>query len=166
MKTRILNIIPAVLLGVIAAFLLFSSCSKNELVAPSDKAPETQMRVYKTSIVYPLSGVNGSGMSGTITFEKASRGTKVTIQVTGARKGIMHPACIHNNSVTEGGGVAFTLSAVNGNTGRSITTVTSTNFGIPITYEELISYDGFANVHLSSGQPYTILAQGNIGSNY
>lgn len=166
MKTRIINIVPAVFAIILTAFLFFSSCSKNELVAPADQNPESQMRVTKTMMVYPLSGVNGSGMSGTITFEKAAKGTKVTIKVTGARKGIMHPACIHNNSVTEGGGVAITLSPVNGNTGQSITTVSKTNFGWPITYEELITFDGFANVHLSSGQPYTILAQGNIGINY
>lgn len=167
MKTRIFNIIPAVLIAAITAFVFFSSCSKNELVEPADKAPEVQMRVSRVSnMVYPLHSVNNSGVSGTVTFEKTSRGTKVTIQVSGARKGINHPACLHNNSVAEGGGVAITLSPINGNTGRSITTVTKTNFGWPITYEELIGYDGFVNVHLSSGQPLTILAEGNIGSNY
>ncbi len=91
--------------------------------------------------------------------------TLVTIQLTGTTAGGDHPSHIHNNSAAETGGIAIDLSNVDGDTGRSATQVAAKNDETAITYDELIVFDGYINVHLSSGNLGTLIAQGDIGSN-
>jgi hypothetical protein len=54
---------------------------------------------------------------------------------------------------------------VDGNTGISNTQVAVLDNGNSTTYDELLTYNGYINVHLSATQLSTIVAQGNIGSN-
>lgn len=115
---------------------------------------------------YVLGEVAGSGVSGTATFAKRKNGTSlVTLALSGTVDGGDHPAHIHNNDAATGGGIAINLVNVNGATGTSATNVGALNSGTAITYEELIGFNGHINVHLSSTQLGTRIAQGNIGSN-
>ena len=77
----------------------------------------------------------------------------------------MHPAHIHQNDAVTGGGIAFSFNIVDGDTGMSITQVEALDNGVAITYDEILTYNGYINVHLSASQLGTIVAQGNIGSN-
>ena len=77
----------------------------------------------------------------------------------------MHPAHIHQNNAATGGGIAFTFNAVNGDTGLSATQVATLDNSTAITYDQILTYNGYINVHLSATQLSTIVAQGNIGSN-
>ena len=79
--------------------------------------------------------------------------------------GGMHPAHIHNNDIATGGGIAFTFNVVDGDTGMSMTQVEALDDSTPITYDEILTFNGYINVHLSATQLATIVAQGNIGSN-
>ena len=47
----------------------------------------------------------------------------------------------------------------------SMTQVEALDNGTAITYDEILTFDGYINVHLSATQLSTIVAQGNIGSN-
>jgi hypothetical protein len=47
----------------------------------------------------------------------------------------------------------------------SMTNIMMLDDDTPISYEDLLTYNGYINVHLSMEQLATIVAQGNIGSN-
>lgn len=118
-----------------------------------------------TSVSYDLVSANDSGVSGTATFfERLSGTTLVVLDMEGTPEGGNHPAHIHFNSVEEGGGIAISLTNVDGDSGISRTSVFETDNNIPIGYADLLDYDGHINVHLSPDD-LTVVANGNIGAN-
>lgn len=120
----------------------------------------------ETSETYTLEEVDGSGVSGTATFEERANGnTLVTIELNGTPAGGDHPAHIHMNDVATGGGVVLGFTNVNGDTGMSMTHVEEMNDETPVSYSELITYNGHIMVHLSPDDLATVVARGNIGSN-
>jgi hypothetical protein len=121
-----------------------------------DATPEAKM-------TYQLPVKDQLGVSGTVTFTQvSSTATLVEITVTGA-DATSHPAHIHNNSAVETGSIAVSLNPVVG--GKSSTTVTALDNGTIISYNQLILFDGYVNVHESSTDLNTIIAQGDIGGN-
>lgn len=115
---------------------------------------------------YELTAASNSGISGTALFEETSIGnTKLTIKLNGTPSGGEHPAHIHFNSAAAGGGIAVSLTPVNGTTGESETTFAAQDDGTSLKYSEVLEFDGYVNVHLSASELATIVAQGDIGSN-
>lgn len=144
------------LLGLGLSFGL-TSCDDDEGFTPS--APENPSTVYR------LNTANGSSINGYIRFSKNDdNSTEVLVFVEGTEAGNTHPAQIHANTIVEGGDVAISLEPVNGATGRSVTTVTQTGAGTALTYDQLIDYDGYADVYVSSSDP-TAVVQADIGGN-
>lgn len=130
----------------IAAILILpaSGCKKDE-----DPARETS---------YDLKVQDVLGVTGTVTFIESSKtASTITIKLNGAPTGT-HPAALYKNTIAEGGAVAVSLNPVD----ASGTSTTSVN---TITYEQLITYDGFIKVVKSSTESGVILAQGDIGGN-
>ncbi|WP_197026360.1 CHRD domain-containing protein [Polaribacter sp. Hel_I_88] len=118
------------------------------------------------SKVYALAEKDVPTISGTATFFKRVNGTALSIlNIQNTLPGAMHPAHIHENDAATGGPIAFTFNPVNGDTGLSNTQVEKLDDDTEITYDEILTFDGYINVHLSSAQLSTIVAQGNIGSN-
>lgn len=116
--------------------------------------------------VYSLNALNNSGVSGTVTFRKAGAdATTVIIQLSGTQDGNSHPAHIHSGMASAGGPIVVDLTAVDGSTGRSETTVSELNDGTAITYEGLINYNGHVNGHESASALQVMIAQGDIGAN-
>lgn len=116
--------------------------------------------------VYSLFEVGNSGISGTVTFAELSDGnTRIVVDLDGTSAGGMHPSHIHLNTAAEGGGIAISLEEIDGSLGTSTTDVEETDSGTPITYNELIAFDGYVNVHESNENLATLLAQGDIGQN-
>jgi hypothetical protein len=75
----------------------------------------------------------------------------------------------HVGSDPPGGSIYISLTNVIGfgddtGDGQSFTTVTETDDGTPVTYEDLIAYDGYINIHLSAENLATVVAQGEIGA--
>ena len=127
-----------------------------------DEDPEPQ----EMKTTYALAPVSNPAISGKVTFTKLdATSTLVTIELIGTTAGNTHPAHIHANSASEGGSVVIGFNPVDGATGKSETTVTQLNDGTPITYEGLLEFDGYVNVHLSPAEISIFIAQGNIGSN-
>ncbi|MDO9554090.1 CHRD domain-containing protein [Rhodonellum sp.] len=115
---------------------------------------------------YDLDPVANSGVSGTALMEETSTGnTKLTITLEGTPDGGQHPAHIHFNSAAVGGGIAISLTPVNGTTGVSETNIMQKDDGTAIKFNDLLSFDGYINVHLSANDLATVVAQGDIGSN-
>jgi hypothetical protein len=72
-------------------------------------------------------------------------------------------SCAHLNNAADGGDIALTLKPVDGTTGKSTTFKTLDNECI--TYQALLDFDGYINVHLSADKLATLVAQGDIGQN-
>ena len=118
------------------------------------------------SKVYTLTEKDVVGISGTATFYKRLDGSALAVlNVMNTPAGGMHPSHIHENDAATGGPIAFSFAPVNGDTGMSMTQVEALDNGTAITYDEILTFDGYINVHLSATQLSTIVAQGNIGSN-
>lgn len=152
----------------IIGLAVFSGC-ENETLSPADAAGASdagaRVAAGRTLKTYQLKSVAVPSISGTVTFEKKNKATLVSIELTGTPNGGEHPAHIHFNSAAEGGGIAVSLDPVNGSSGKSKTLVTELDNGTPISYEQLLNFDGYVNVHLSASQLNVIVAQGDIGGN-
>lgn len=117
---------------------------------------------------YDLNVENASGVSGTALFQKRKNGkTLVSISLTGTISGGTHPAIIHIGSVgTVGGGPTVkTLNPVDGVTGKSYTNLLVLDDQTPVTYENMMVYDGYLAIHQSELLMGSVLCQGNIGAN-
>ncbi|MCK8481991.1 CHRD domain-containing protein [Psychroserpens algicola] len=115
---------------------------------------------------YQLESVADPTISGSATFiENENGSTTIELQLSGTPSGGMHPAHIHFNTAAEGGDIALTLGTVDGDTGFSTVTTSELNDATSVTYDELIAFDGYINVHLSADALETLVAQGDIGQN-
>ena len=120
-----------------------------------------------TSKSYVLNAVGTSTVSGTVLFEKRKNGNSlVTIDLNGTLANGVHPAGIHIGSVaTVGGGpVTKTLNPVDGTTGKSYTTLRTLDNGTPISYDDVLVYDGYLAIHESALLMLNVLCQGNVGT--
>ena len=144
---------------IIVLSLLSFSCSNDD-----DNTTEPLPTANTTT--YDLSTKDVPGISGIATFtENPDASVTIRLDISGTPAGGVHPAHIHFNTATEGGGIALTLEPVNGDTGQSEITVSALNDGTAISYAELLNFDGYINVHLSTNALGTIVAQGDIGQN-
>jgi len=108
-------------------------------------------------------GAIPDGVSGTVTFwEAGPNQTIITLELEDGATGqnVSHPAHIHENSVSESGGIAIYLSPIDGSGGNG----TSARL-VNRSFDELSSFDGYVNVHESVANLSTVVSQGNIGSN-
>lgn len=148
------NSIKILSIGLMAAVLFLTACNND------DDTPDVIEKRYT------LSALDSSGVSGNVTFRKMNATTTlIIVQLTGTQAGDSHPAHIHANSALAGGSIVVDFTPVNGETGRSETTVTALKDGTAITYEGLIAYNGHVNIHKSVAEIAIMIAQGNIGSN-
>ncbi|MBS0000833.1 MAG: hypothetical protein KFF73_17760 [Cyclobacteriaceae bacterium] len=117
------------------------------------------------SVSYDLAAVGGSNISGMVIFhERMSGSSLVEISLTGTVDPDIHPAHIHANDVSAGGGIIIGLKSVNGNSGTSLTHVEAMDDETPISYDQLTEIDGHVNVHKSM-QDFSVVANGNVGQN-
>lgn len=144
----------------IATSLLFINCN-NE-----DKDESIYTLPSGKSIIYDLGSKDVAGISGTATFsENTDASVTILLEITGIPNDGIHPAHIHINTAAEGGSIALSLAPVDGNNGQSVTIIETLDDGTAITYDELLNFDGYINVHLSASNLGTIVAQGDIGQN-
>ncbi len=152
-KTTFITFILSILLTAV-----FIGCNKDDEDAGPQPTGEEK--------TFELGAVGSSGVSGTALFEELDdQSVRITLTLTGTSAGGDHPSHIHANSAAEGGGIVLDLTNVEGATGISETIVTALNDGTAVTYESLIDFDGYINVHTASDNLGTLLAQGDIGSN-
>lgn len=145
--------------------VLKSSNEANIILAQGDIGGNV---ITTTKKSYTLLSAGSFGVSGTALFEKRLNGnTLLTITLTGTIPNDVYPATINLGSIESvgGGPVVLSLSAVNGNTGKSYTNIRKLNSGINITYDNWLVYDGYINVYQNSVSYDNIICHGNIGSN-
>jgi len=118
------------------------------------------------SKTYQLGSASDPDISGIVIFTKNSDNSiTADINIQGTPSDGVHPAHVHFNTAAEGGDIAITLGTVDGANGQSSITFNALDDGTSISYEELIEFDGYVNVHLSSNELDVIVAQGDIGQN-
>lgn len=157
MKTVFLKLILLIFINT-----LVTSCNNDD----DTSAPPVIPQPTGEEIVYELNEVSDSGISGTATFiEMDDNSVTVELDLDNTEATGLHPAHIHFNSAAEGGDIARTLGTVNGSTGFSTINFNRLDNGNAITYEQLLDFDGYINVHESASDLNTIIAQGDIGSN-
>jgi len=136
------------------------------LVNCNDDDDNEMINTIVETKTYQLFEVADSGISGSATFAKQSNDAiLITLSLLGTTQTGLHPSHIHMNTAAEGGDIAISLNEVNGSTGLSETVITQTDDGTPISYEDLLDFDGYINVHLSAQDLATVVAQGDIGQN-
>lgn len=119
-----------------------------------------------TQITYDLLEKDVIDVSGNITFTKRVNGEALAvISLNGTPSGGSHPAHIHSNNAATSGPVIFTFNAVDGTSGIGKSNVSVLDDGTAFLYNDLLTVDGYINVHLSDSQPGVLLAQGDIGVN-
>ncbi|WP_397362417.1 hypothetical protein [Olleya sp. R77988] len=145
-------------------FVIHESETDNAIVAQSDIG---QNELTNSFISYPLNEATVTGLSGTVTFTERVNGEALAvIELTGSPAGGVHPAHIHAGSVaTAPGAVMFSFASVDGTTGISRTNVDMLDNGTPFGYSDVLTMDGYVNVHLSATNLAILIAQGNIGAN-
>lgn len=118
------------------------------------------------SETYALFEKDIDGVSGTFMLERRVNGTALaTVMLDGTADGGSHPGHIHDNTAAEGGAIAVSLNPVVGATGMSKTSIEMKDDGTAITYDELLTYDGYVNIHASASDLATLAAQGDVGQN-
>ena len=115
---------------------------------------------------YVLGSKDVDTIDGTATFfERLNGEALAVIMLNGTTDDGTHPGHIHANSATEGGDILFTFNPVVGATGISRTNVDALDDDTVFRYSEVLTIDGYINIHLNVAEVGTIIAQGNIGAN-
>lgn len=124
-----------------------------------------QNELTGTFETYELESTNADNVSGTVYFRQRKNNTTVVeMELTGTTAGANHATHIHQNSVLTGGSIDISFKEVTGNTGISRSSIKATDNGTPITYDEMINYNGHVVVHPNASQT-SIVAKGDIGQN-
>ena len=164
MKKNVFNLSTITLL-LSMFFVISCSDDGNDDIVSLPDVPDTPSETGKKT-TYTLNTVAVEGISGTATFiENSDNTVTIDLELTNTPSGGQHPAHIHFNSALEGGSVAITLGPVDGSSGKSSVTISALDDGTSISYDALIAFDGYINVHLSAEDLNTIVAQGDIGEN-
>jgi len=151
------------------SFFMLIGCGNDDddmMTTLPDVDPPDNPVVVEQTTTYELGAIAVPNISGKAVFKKNSDNTvTIDLELSNTPAGGQHPAHIHMNSAVEGGAIALTLGPVDGSTGSSSVTIAALDNGTAITYEQLLNFDGYINVHLSADELGTIVAQGDIGEN-
>ena len=118
-----------------------------------------------STLSYDLTQANGSAVSGIAEFEELDNGdVQLTLSLNNVDAEADHPAHIHYNSVSEGGGIQVDLNNVEGSSGKSVTVFNQDIEGNSLSFFNISNLNSHINVHLNPDN-LEVIAQGNIGSN-
>ncbi len=167
MKTisfKTFNSIATVILMLLLAFVFsisFSSCEK------ADVATTTTTLRTKEIILNSTSGNLQSGKA--VIAENADHSFNVNITLQNTVKDTVMVMHIHNGSITSPGSIAIPLTNITGTGGQATgttlnitTALSATGTIVPVTYENIITYAGYFDIHYSAKQITKVVANGNI----
>lgn len=142
--------------------MLWSGCDTSDPLDDTDGEDESLRQVSYDLEAQDNQGDLPEGVDGEVTFfELNDQQTLVTLELTeGTGLNRAHPAHIHNNDTTEGGQIEMYLSPIDGSGGGG----TSARV-LNQSFEDLINFDGYVNIHESVQNLENVISQGNIGEN-
>ena len=145
------------LLYLLVLSIVLVGCSKD---SNDPEAPE-----IPSSKTFQLNSAAKPGVSGKVTFKKIdATTTEITLQLNGSSTDV-HLGHIHFKDVLSGGDIAITLEPIDCNCENSVTLVKTLDNGTPISYEQLLNFDGYVDILQSESEMDVIIAIGNIGKN-
>ncbi len=141
--------------------IAFSSCDKKDVAA------STAVLRTKTIVLNATSGNTQSGSA--VIAENADHSFNINITLQNTVKDTVMVMHIHNGSIASPGSIAIPLTSIKG-TGSSasgttlnIKTAASANgTATAVTYDNIITYLGYFNVHYSTVQIAKVVANANI----
>jgi hypothetical protein len=167
MKTiglKTFNTISFVVLGFFLAFIFsvnFSSCEKKDVATTT-----TTLRTKEIT----LSATSGNTINGkAVIAENADHSFNVNITLQNTVKDTVMIMHIHNGSITAPGTIAIPLTNITGTGATATGTTLNISAGtsasattIALTYDNIITYAGYFNIHYSAPQISNVVANGNI----
>ncbi len=105
---------------------------------------------------YPVSEMNGTGITGLVIIKGDTRNSTVTVLLQGTPAGGKHPMHFHAGNCDSNGDVVVPLNDLDGTTGTSRTVVN-------VPYGSIVGEDHYLNVHASAEDMGTIVACGEVG---
>ncbi|WP_299903151.1 hypothetical protein [uncultured Aquimarina sp.] len=152
------------LLMLLTVIPLFTACDKND---DDDSFRNKQ---------YTITEVDNSGISGVVMireYHEATRRGAITISIEGIQDDSSYLPNLYYNSLIEGGEIAISLEEIS-NDFSNIHVSNTIIYGLdpneesnptfPISYDELITFDGHILIRLN-GIDGPVVAAANIGSN-
>jgi hypothetical protein len=113
-----------------------------------------------------LNAVSDPAISGLVQFTQNTNGTiTVDLELINTTEGETHPVHIHHNNALDTGAIALTLNPISGTTGKSTTVVDALDDNTTLSYNQLLNFDGYLNVHQSATNLAVLIAQADIGQN-
>lgn len=97
-------------------------------------------------------------LTGAMTYVQVGLDPGTSDGSTGAS--VAHPAHIHSNTASEGGEIAYYLSPVDGTDPQA-----RSGKLVGESYDTLVGFDGYVNVHESVANLQNVVSQGNVGAN-
>ena len=146
-------------------FIFLYSCDKNDSYNNGNNKLRSQD--------YSLAAVDSSGVTGKVTIsENADKSFNVLVKLDKSVKDTVHVMHIHNGSIASPGSIAVPLTPVTG-TGSAAegltTNITSVTFADSsahtFTYDSILNFKGYVNVHYSAYKIDSLISQGDIGNN-
>ncbi len=126
---------------------------------------EEMPNVTGKNYLYELNPVSDQNIDGQVKIRERNDGsTQLELVLNNLDPNGTYPAYIHFNNALEGGGVALTLTPVDGHSQSSVTEIRALDSGRAITFEELRQFDGHLNIQLGNDPGLTV-AQADIGKN-
>ena len=150
--------------SILLLFSVFTMVLNTNCAGDDNSVAIDSSLTYREYTLNPVDNISVTGYTRFIKNEDAS----ITVQVILSGQEVdngNHPTHLHYGTAVDGGAIAISLNPVDSNTGKSTTNFTTLDDGTTITYEELLSFDGHLNVHLSSSNLDSLIAQGDIGEN-
>jgi hypothetical protein len=140
-------------------------CSKSEdadVNNPNAPGPDAGIPNDPERVDFELGSANGSGVTGIASFIPNEDGsTTIYIDLENASQSI-HPATVNFGSLENGGTIAITLDECECEISETV--VTQLDNGTPVSFLELMAFDGHLNIY-ESPTDGSIISHTNIGSN-
>lgn len=149
-----------------SALLFTTACDSDSDPVGDDPGDDPDPGPEVRQVTYDLPNVEGNDITdsdATATFQEFGDQTLVTLELEdgATNTDLSHVAHIHENDVETSGDIAYFLGPLDGLAAEPGTS----EFVVDESFDALIEFDGYINIHESNAEFDNILAQGNIGSN-
>jgi hypothetical protein len=158
------NTIGFTALAILLAFVFaisFSSCEKKDVATATATLRTKEIALTSTA---------GNTVTGkALIAENADHSFNVNITLQNTVKDTVMVMHIHNGSIASPGTIAIPLTNITGTGGQATGTklniktgLSATGATVNLTYDNIITYAGYFNVHYSAAQINKVVANGNI----
>ncbi|QCW98779.1 hypothetical protein FGM00_01095 [Aggregatimonas sangjinii] len=141
----------------ISVFLVFIDCKNDDDSPPLPTGRTKSFAVISTDL---------SDIEGTVEFvENDNNSTDINFNLQNASADFNNPIYLRRKTAFQGGGIAAALGNLDGVTGKSSFNISKLADGQNITYDQLLSYDGYIAIELNGDVSGELAASAHIGPN-